>query len=157
LACSQKTGKGRQSSAMSDRMNRASAAFVTAAPTRTRMRENEEPTCAAQESDDGLAKSWDAVCKRREFVESGVSQHPKRAQQVVPDYAVRVSREGQESVISLFIRNRVFSVFRLSKIGQFCQELTRCRVKEPDGPNPRSAQLQSLHWTSMSLPKGHEI
>jgi hypothetical protein len=50
--------KGRPSSALSG-MKRATAAFAIAAPTRTRMREKEEPTCAVKESGDGLAKSRD--------------------------------------------------------------------------------------------------
>ena len=54
----QKTGIGKPSSALSG-MKRAAAAFATAASTRTRIRENEEPTCAAKESGDGSAKSWD--------------------------------------------------------------------------------------------------
>jgi hypothetical protein len=43
---------------------------------------------------------------------SGVSQHLKKALKVVREFAVRMS------VISLFMRNRVFSVFRLSEIGE---------------------------------------
>ncbi len=56
LACSKKTGTGRPSSALSG-MKRAAAAFETAEQTRTRMCENEEPTCAAKESGDPSAKS----------------------------------------------------------------------------------------------------
>ena len=51
----QKTGTGRPSSALSG-MKRAAAAFATAAPTRTRMCENEEPTCAVKESGDSFDK-----------------------------------------------------------------------------------------------------
>ncbi len=54
----QKTGTGSPSFALSG-MKRTAAAFATAAPTQTRMCENEEPTCAAKESGDESAKSWD--------------------------------------------------------------------------------------------------
>ncbi len=61
--------KGRPSSALSG-MKRAAASFATAASTRTRVCENEMPTCAAKESGDGSANSWDDGCERREFVEA---------------------------------------------------------------------------------------
>ncbi len=53
-----KTGRGRPSSKLSGTKSAAAAfAILIAAPTRTCMRKNEEPTCATKESDDASAES----------------------------------------------------------------------------------------------------